>query len=283
MKIIFSRKGFDSGAGGVPSPIFPDGKILSLPIPDKLSPIKYKDIKWNQYNLGEIVSDLTKGRITPNHNAHLDPDLRPESLKHIKGWKPIFGQVKSARGHLRNQSIQPGDIFLFFGLFQEVEIKNAKFRYIKIALKKHMIWGWLQIANIIPVDNCNKSKMQWALYHPHFHRESDATNTIYIAQDFLDFSKKIKNPLKGGCVFDYFSDKLQLTTRNSIKPSVWQLPEWFYPTDNIPPLTYHADLNRWEKQKGYALLKSVSRGQEFVLDCSHYPESEIWVKNLLTN
>jgi len=52
MKIIFSRKGFDSSTGGVPSPIFPDGKILSLPIPDKLSPIKYKDINWNQYNLG---------------------------------------------------------------------------------------------------------------------------------------------------------------------------------------------------------------------------------------
>ena len=31
MKIILSRKGFDSANGGGPSPIFPDGRLLSLP------------------------------------------------------------------------------------------------------------------------------------------------------------------------------------------------------------------------------------------------------------
>ncbi len=44
MKIILSRKGFDSSAGGVPSPIFPDGGLLSLPIPDKASQIACNDI-----------------------------------------------------------------------------------------------------------------------------------------------------------------------------------------------------------------------------------------------
>ena len=39
MRIILSRKGFDSSSGGVPSPIFPDGTTLSLFIPDKLSRI----------------------------------------------------------------------------------------------------------------------------------------------------------------------------------------------------------------------------------------------------
>lgn len=34
MKIILSRKGFDSSVGGVASPLFPDGTLLSLPIPD---------------------------------------------------------------------------------------------------------------------------------------------------------------------------------------------------------------------------------------------------------
>ena len=32
-KLILSRKGFDSGSGGCPSPIFPDGTVFSLPIP----------------------------------------------------------------------------------------------------------------------------------------------------------------------------------------------------------------------------------------------------------
>jgi len=33
MKVILSRKGFDSGYGGFPSPVLPDGTMLSLPIP----------------------------------------------------------------------------------------------------------------------------------------------------------------------------------------------------------------------------------------------------------
>ena len=36
MKIMLSRKGFDSTKedGGYPSPILPDGTLLSLPVPD---------------------------------------------------------------------------------------------------------------------------------------------------------------------------------------------------------------------------------------------------------
>ena len=33
MKVILSRKGFDSSNGGCPSPIMPDGTLLSMPIP----------------------------------------------------------------------------------------------------------------------------------------------------------------------------------------------------------------------------------------------------------
>ena len=33
MKVIISRKGFDSGYGGMPSPILPDGTMISMPIP----------------------------------------------------------------------------------------------------------------------------------------------------------------------------------------------------------------------------------------------------------
>ena len=44
MKVVLSRKGFDSSAGGVASPIMPDGTMLSLPIPDRTSPVSYADI-----------------------------------------------------------------------------------------------------------------------------------------------------------------------------------------------------------------------------------------------
>ena len=37
MKIILSRKGFDSENGGYASPILPDGSLVSLPIPNTTS------------------------------------------------------------------------------------------------------------------------------------------------------------------------------------------------------------------------------------------------------
>lgn len=43
MKIIMSRKGFDSGYGGVASPIFSDRSMVSLPIPARWSVKSYED------------------------------------------------------------------------------------------------------------------------------------------------------------------------------------------------------------------------------------------------
>lgn len=57
MKLILSRKSFDSAYGGKPNLIFPDGKLLSLPIPgkryvkkinfnnQKYNPTEYKDVQ----------------------------------------------------------------------------------------------------------------------------------------------------------------------------------------------------------------------------------------------
>jgi hypothetical protein len=54
MKIILSRKGFDSSYGGYPSPILPDGKMVSLPIPLK-DDLTYSDLEvkagWTYYDL----------------------------------------------------------------------------------------------------------------------------------------------------------------------------------------------------------------------------------------
>jgi hypothetical protein len=97
MKIILSRKGFDSASGGVPSPIFPDGTMMSLPIPDRLSGIAYKDVAGNCWlSMGEAVSQLAG--FPETHRAHLDPDLVAESLPREKGWRPIFGQCDAAEG-----------------------------------------------------------------------------------------------------------------------------------------------------------------------------------------
>jgi hypothetical protein len=64
---------------------------------------------------------------------------------------------------------------------------------------------------------------------------------------------------------------------------MWRLPFWMFPADGRPALTYHAGLERWEQRADYALLKNVSQGQEFVLDCDYYPEAAAWLANLIVN
>ena len=48
MKIILSRKGFDSGSGGCPSPILPDGRLISLPIPVEGERLSYGDLSFDK-------------------------------------------------------------------------------------------------------------------------------------------------------------------------------------------------------------------------------------------
>jgi hypothetical protein len=84
MKIILSRKGFDSTYGGVASPIFEDNSMMSIPIP-AASLITYDQLCFpSQYGVsfGDFVENLHgkngKRWRTENHFVHLDPDLNPE-------------------------------------------------------------------------------------------------------------------------------------------------------------------------------------------------------------
>ena len=54
MKVVFSRKGFDSQYGGMPSPILSDGTLLSLPIPSKEDNTKYAGLTWNGKSYYEL-------------------------------------------------------------------------------------------------------------------------------------------------------------------------------------------------------------------------------------
>ena len=70
MKIILSRKGFDTQYGGIPNLILPDGKLIYFPIGDKISKIKYSDIQPNivgYNNLYEVIRDLNAKKIKENH------------------------------------------------------------------------------------------------------------------------------------------------------------------------------------------------------------------------
>src|ERR1019366_8353116 len=137
MKIILSRKGFDSSAGKKPSPIFPHGTMMSLPIPDKSSTIAYKDIAGNALaSVGELVHDLA--RIPQTHRAHLDPDVSAHSIPRSEGWRPLFGQVGASEKHLENQGVGIGDVFLFFGLFRNVQKSSDRWTYVRGSCPIHV-------------------------------------------------------------------------------------------------------------------------------------------------
>jgi hypothetical protein len=281
VKIVLSRKGFDSSAGGVPSPIFPDGSMVSLPIPDTRSPLRYRDITWRERDLGPLVSSLTKGRIAPTDCAHLDPDLRRESLNRQDGWRPILGQTGSARGHLRERGIRPGDVFLFFGLFREVALENGAVAWRRGSRARHVFWGWLQIDQILSVESLDPRSVPWARYHPHFFGSRGRNNTIHLSKATLELPGLGAHAHRGAGVFSHFSTPLQLTVPDSSRPSWGRLPAWFRPGDERTPLSYHGNPDRWHQQGDSVVLRSMSRGQEFVLDCQEYAEAIDWLSTLI--
>ena len=73
-KLILSRKGFDSGSGGCPSPIFPDGTMFSLPIPSD-DEEAFEDLQHGDVDIASVVTGITNGRMSGLNLIHLDPDL----------------------------------------------------------------------------------------------------------------------------------------------------------------------------------------------------------------
>jgi len=281
MKLIFSRKGFDSGAGKAPSPIFPDNSIVSLPIPDKHSKIEYQHIKApNGANMGDLVEKITKNRISRRYKAHLDPDLYRGSLRRERGWRPVFGQTGAAQGHLKNNDIGVNDLFLFFGKFQRIISDKNQIRFDSNSKPVHFIFGWLQVGKVFDVNRQQRKMPKWISYHPHLARKMRDNNTLYIASKNLSLVDSLRNELPGAGIFKKFSSTLQLTDPNSKGCSVWKLPKWFYPEGRCSALSFHSDKSRWEKKSNSVCLRTVGRGQEFVLDCDDYPEAYRWLKKI---
>lgn len=294
MRLIFSRKGFDSSYGGSPSPILEDGTIVSFPIPDtdcdKEYSIRYRDLHPQGVDIGKLVDDLavkTKhGKISSKDLAHFDPDLCKEAFQpRESGWRGIFGQCLAAQGHLRNQSVEIGDLFLFYGLYRKVILIKGKYLYDSSSKPIHLIWGWMQIGDIVDIANeqaINKIQYPWATYHPHYHfQKQPANNTLYVASEALSIEGFGANKTKSFGVFEHYREELQLTDPDYDKTSYWRLPNWMYQENKLCPLTYNKN-REWKLENGFARLKSFTRGQEYVCDVNGIPDSLIWLESLLT-
>ncbi len=277
MKIILSRKGFDSSSGGVPSPIFPDGSLCSLPIPDSRSPIRLGTLSFRETALASIATHLTRGRITARTRVHLDPDLAAATMRRERGWHAVFGQSGASQSHLARQGVGVGDLFLFFGWFRRVGQIDRRWRYLRDAPDLHVIFGWLQVGELARVDNSLRARHPWLSYHPHLSNHRARNNTIYLRAPTLALAGLRAS---GAGVFHRFHPALQLTA-DGYSRRVWKLPRAFAPRDGRTPLSYHADPCRWTPDgRDRVLLRTAGRGQEFVLDCDEYPAALPWLREL---
>ena len=196
MKLILSRKAFDSGAGKVANPILEDGSLIPMPIPDKQSPIRYQDITIAGQNLGTVASDLTNGRTRADHFAHLDPDLIESAYPREPGWRPLFGQVGAAQSVLAREGVGPGDLFLFFGWFRRATSTGGRFRFVPGAPDLHVIWGWMQVDEVVPVGSVEHPA--WMEYHPHIASPRGRGNTVYTAREKLTLDGSRTRPSRRG-------------------------------------------------------------------------------------
>lgn len=266
MKIILSRKGFDSSCGGQASPILPDGTLLSMPIPsgDKQ---KYSELLWDGLSYLDIICQLkSKTKLNGSSHCHLDPDLRDNTILREKGWKPAFGQTGSSLTELRDNGVKEKDLFLFFGWFRQTEYYNGRLRYIPRSPNLHVIYGYMQIGSI--VDSVNKIP-DWLKYHPHANLNNykeawqKKQNIIYLPSERLSFAPD----LAGSGTFN-FRQELVLT-KTGYSRSRWDFP---YSMRGIP-ISHNP--KGWKKD----YFQSAARGQEFIMDASSSVMD--WVKKII--
>ena len=196
MKVILSRKGFDSANGGIVSPIMEDGTLISFPIPsdDKDT---FDDLFYCGQAYSQILKDLGYKGSLDCPRCHVDPDLTIDRrAAKIEGWRPIFGQVNSSAVYLRDTvGIKPGDLFLFFGNYHRLTIADGVYRFVKRTGDFYndndlqVIWGYMQVGEII-TDPEEQKKYPW---HPHSADTYTAEhyNTMFVARDKLSFNENL--------------------------------------------------------------------------------------------
>lgn len=278
-RLVLSRKGFDSASGGMASPILEDGRMLALPIPSLGDPHRMRDLGIDE--LGPLFRDLKRDRLSLSTRVHIDPDLDVAARSRAQGWRPSLGQRGAAQTHLAECGVGAGDVFLFFGWFRRVENCNGRWRWVRDAPDLHVLFGWLEVAEVLSIGRDWRATIAarpWLADHPHVlvpRRRNTLNNTIYLARA----ESQLVPGQPGGGRFSSFHADLQLSAEGGPR-SVWSLPGWFMPVKGRSALSYHAS-ERWTRDGERCRLRSVARGQEFVLDLNGRPQAVEWVRNLV--
>lgn len=265
MKVILSRKGFDSQYGRQASPIFPNGTLLSLPIPSDDN-LTFENIVWAGLTYDAIIGSLKPHTyLNKDSHCHLDPDLRAESIHREAGWMPAFGQTGSSLSELRANGVDKDDLFLFFGWFRQTEYKQGKLRYVPKSPNLHVIYGYMQVGSII---ESAEQIPEWLKYHPHSNLKKyqeawrKGQNAIFLPKKTLTFAPK----LPGSGTFNF--NRNLVLTKEGYSRSRWEFPE----TMRGVPVSHNP--NGWKTE----YFQSAAIGQEFVID--GVPAVMDWVRKL---
>ncbi len=304
-KLIFSRKGFDSSSGYGYSPYDPaTGKYILLPIPEgekAFNPHSYENLKLHaEYlegikaeNLQRLVENpllsfSRKSReIVGSSYAHYDPILgKPPWLLNGPEFG-VFGQTGGAAGHLWNNNVKEGSVFLFFTRFKPIKNRvhplDPRGGWSDGA---YYIYGWLKAGKVITGKNKEELPDEVKQQHPHGAEENfikSSNNTLYLASDRLFPDRDIP----GSGYFPRLDDRLLLSSPlHKNKPSVWQLPAFFHEACYQP--TYLEEKEN-EKRKwlentenpGMYYVQSPARGQEYVAPLEN--KSEDWLRSLFND
>lgn len=302
-KVVLSRKGFDSSAGGGYSPFDPQtGKYVVLPIPmgkseRKISKsLKYEEIdierdclqgycKTNLKSLMEAmgvkkVTLQTKDGKEESEYAHFDPWLLDcpwlaEGSNHQIG---ALGQVGVPQAHLDNQKVRQGSLFLFFSRF--TPIKNGENIIVPHIIRPehlneglYFIYGWLKVGKVVKEYKEIRDEKR-LLRHPHatqayFEKEDPflrkKNNTIYIADELLFPDNKIP-----GCgYFRRLNELLCLSASDSDQQKLgnWIPSRWRLPKFFDKTRPSYLPKEKWPKNKdGSWSVKIPGRWQEAVFE-----------------
>ena len=278
MRIILSRKGVDSGNCKASNLVLFDcqgkSEMIMIPIPSSNDKIAYKDVTFSKDQEKDLyVKNYLKNfKIDLSSLCHMDPNL--SNYLDEMNFLGSVGQIESSQSHLENQKIQKDDLFIFFGKYEIQKFSQTKVE--KIAKNKHIMFGYLQIGEIIYPNSLKKEerasyekKYPWIKNQPHWNFEkykNIESNRIYIAREKCSFDENIK----GFGMFNFSEDLI--LTKNGRSISQWELPK---PLMNLK-ITYHNELNCKEDY-----FKSASRGQEFVIEKNE--KAEKWAVELIKN
>ena len=231
MKVILSRKGFDSNCGGIPSVIMPNGDLVSMPIPSPGDVYSYDQLWYGEKTYRQILKELAPKKSFPR--CHLDPDIDSSRLANKPcGWKPAFGQCSTSASYLHNTvDVSPNDIFLFFGNFRRVEEVDGQYHFVSRTGDFYrdkpiqVIWGYLQVGEIITNPRKIKADYPW---HPHAvgSHLRDKTNMLVVPRKRLSFA-----PSRPGCGLLKYDVARVLTKRGASK-AIWKFNKVYSP-DNI--------------------------------------------------